>query len=147
MPESFISAEIEFKVEFYDVDSMDVVWHGNYVKYMESARCALLDKIGFGYNEMVKHGYAFPITSIKVKYVNSLRFGEAVRMKASLLEYENRIKIGYEIFNQAGEICTKAESVQMAVKIDTWESSFVCPEVFIERVEKLCKEDNSCNSD
>ena len=48
MPESFISAEIEFKVEFYDVDSMNVVWHGNYVKYMESARCVLLDKIGFG---------------------------------------------------------------------------------------------------
>ena len=28
-----IEAEVEFNVEFYDVDSMDVVWHGNYVKY------------------------------------------------------------------------------------------------------------------
>ena len=147
MPKSFISAEIEFKVEFYDVDSMNVVWHGNYVKYMESARCVLLDKIGFGYAEMVKYGYAFPITSIKVKYVNSLRFGECAKMKASLLEYENRIRIGYEIFNQAGEICTKAESIQMAVKIDTWESSFVCPEIFIERVEKLCAACGSGNSE
>ena len=40
-----IEASVEFRVEFYDVDSMGVVWHGNYVKYMELGRCALLDKI------------------------------------------------------------------------------------------------------
>ncbi|MBQ2464452.1 MAG: hypothetical protein II507_05635 [Treponema sp.] len=41
-----ISEEIVFNVEFYDVDSMRIVWHGNYVKYMEASRCALLNKIG-----------------------------------------------------------------------------------------------------
>lgn len=30
-----ISAELPFTVEFYDIDIMGVVWHGNYVKYME----------------------------------------------------------------------------------------------------------------
>jgi len=34
-------AEVELTVEFFDVDSMQVVWHGNYLKYMERARCAL----------------------------------------------------------------------------------------------------------
>ena len=66
-----IEASTEFKVEFYDVDSMGVVWHGNYVKYMELGRCALLDKIGYGYNEMKESGYAFPVTSIKLKYNNN----------------------------------------------------------------------------
>jgi acyl-CoA thioester hydrolase len=41
-----ITAETEFTVEFYDVDSMEIVWHGNYVKYLEKARCVLLDHIG-----------------------------------------------------------------------------------------------------
>jgi len=40
-------AEVELTVEFFDVDSMQIVWHGNYLKYMERARCALLDKIGY----------------------------------------------------------------------------------------------------
>lgn len=35
------------KVEFYDLDPMDVVWHGNYVKYLEVARCDMLSKLGY----------------------------------------------------------------------------------------------------
>ncbi|MDE5898267.1 MAG: acyl-CoA thioesterase [Treponemataceae bacterium] len=137
MKGGLISAEAEFTVEFYDVDSMEVVWHGNYVKYMEMARCVLLDKIGFGYKEMVRHGYAFPVTNISVKYVRPLLFGERARIKAFLVEYENRLRITYEIYNSAGELTTKAESSQLAVRMDTKASLFECPPVLIQRVEAL----------
>ena len=40
-----ISKSVALKAQFYDVDSMNVVWHGNYVKYFETARCALLEEI------------------------------------------------------------------------------------------------------
>ena len=80
----------------------------------------------------------FPVVDIKVKYLHSLRFGEKARVVAGLTEYENCIKITYEIYNaETGELCTKAESTQMAVEIKTMETKFVCPKVFIERVEKL----------
>lgn len=138
MEEKIISEEIVFPVEFYDVDSMRVVWHGNYVKYIEKGRCALLDKIGYGYLQMVDDGYAFPVTDIKIKYVRSLVFGEKARIKATLVEYENRIKIKYEIYNdKTGVLTTKAESTQMAVKISTGETSFICPETFIKKVEEI----------
>ncbi len=138
MRKAKIIEEITFKVDFYDVDSMRVVYHGNYVNYMEKGRCALLDKIGFGYLEMEKEGVMFPVVDIKVKYLHSLRFGEKARVVAGLTEYENCIKITYEIYNaETGELCTKAESTQMAVEIKTMETKFVCPKVFIERVEKL----------
>ena len=83
-----ISAEIELTVEFYDVDSMRIVWHGNYIKYFEKARCALLGKIGYGYREMEESGWAFPITAVSVKYVNSLAFQDRVRARAALTEYK-----------------------------------------------------------
>lgn len=35
----------EFKAEFFDTDPMGIMWHGNYVKYLEMARCKLLDEI------------------------------------------------------------------------------------------------------
>ena len=73
-----IEASVEFRVEFYDVDSMGVVWHGNYVKYMELGRCALLDKIGYGYNEMKASGYAFPVASVKLKYIKPLIFRQSL---------------------------------------------------------------------
>lgn len=133
--------EIVFPVEFYDVDSMRIVWHGNYVKYMEKARCALLDKIGFGYLDMEKARTEFPVVSVNLKYVRSLRFGDMVRAAAILVEYENCIRIRYEIYNdKTGTLTTKADSTQMAVNMDTGETQFVCPDVFIRRVEELLEE-------
>ena len=143
MDQKMISEEMTFKVEFYDVDSMRVVWHGNYVKYIEKGRCALLDKIGYGYLQMVEDGYAFPVTDIKIKYVRSLMFGETARIKATLIEYENRIKIKYEIFNnETGVLTTRAESTQMAVKMSTGETSFICPKTFTDKVEKILASQN-----
>ena len=43
-----LSKFYEYKIEFFDVDSMDVMWHGNYIRYLESVRCAMLDDIGCG---------------------------------------------------------------------------------------------------
>ena len=37
----------EIEVPFFDVDVMQIVWHGHYVKYLEVARCAFLDAIGY----------------------------------------------------------------------------------------------------
>lgn len=139
--EAYVTNETIISAEFFDVDAMNVVWHGNYVKYMEIARCALLDKIGYGYKEMVKEGFAYPVTSINLKYVRSLYFGDKAKVKTYLTEYENCIKIKYEIYNEKGELCTKAESTQMAVNLATQESRFECTPWFIQRVEKILKEE------
>lgn len=138
MNKYFVKSEIVFNVEFYDVDSMKIVWHGNYIKYMEKARCALLDKIGYNYLEMEKSGYLFPIVDIKLKYVKSLYFGQKARAVAYLTEYENCIRIKYEIYNEeSGELTTKGESMQMAVNMKTGESCFVCPDIFIKKVDAI----------
>ena len=133
-----IEASVEFKVEFYDVDAMGVVWHGNYVKYMELGRCALLDKIGYGYNEMKESNYAFPVASLKLKYIKPLMFKQTAIIKSVLVEYENRIKIEYFIYDkESGELVTKGESIQMALNMKTLTSCFQCPDCFIKKVEAL----------
>jgi acyl-CoA thioester hydrolase len=147
MAKGLISEELVFPVEFYDADAMGIVWHGNYVKYMEKARCALLDKIGFGYLEMVRVGCVFPVAEVKVKYIRSLRFGETVRAVATLTEYENCMKIKYEFYNaDTGELTTRAETMQMAVDTKTNKSLFVCPADFTDKVEALLK-DSSAEDD
>ena len=138
--EFFVKNEITFPVEFYDVDTMRVVWHGNYVKYMEKGRCSLLDSVNFGYLEMEKEGTAFPVVDMKLKYIKSLRFGDTAKVVSYLTEYENCIKIKYEIYNaKTGELCTKAESTQMAMSIETSESSIVCPQRLIDNVKNYIK--------
>jgi acyl-CoA thioester hydrolase len=133
-----ISAETEFIVEFYDVDPMQVVWHGNYIKYFELARRVLLDKIGYGYLAMEESGYAFPVIDVSVKYIGSLKFKDRARVKAILEEYENRLRIKYEITNAETEkLTTRGISTQMAYDIKRGESCFVCPPVLIQKVEAI----------
>lgn len=141
MEEKFLTAETLFKVDFFEVDSMRIVWHGNYVNYFERARCALLDKIGYNYLAMEESGYLFPVAEVKVKYIRSLRFGDTCRAKAILVEYENMIKMNFELYNaETGELTTKGSVSQMCIDAKTNETMFECPKVFTEKVEKLLKE-------
>jgi len=130
-----LSASVDFTVEFYEVDSMKIVWHGNYINYMERARCALLNKINYNYMVMEQGGYAWPVVDIKVRYIRPLRFLQKARIEATLLEYENRLKISYKVTDaETGTLLTKAESTHMAVNTVTGESYFESPREFIEKV-------------
>jgi acyl-CoA thioester hydrolase len=133
-----IWAEEEITVEFYDVDPLRVVWHGNYINYFEIGRRCLLEKIGYDYNQMEESGFAFPVTKISAKYIGPLRYKERARIKAILVEYENLLRIQYEIRNvQTGQLITKGVSTQMAYDLKTEKSCFECPDVLIKKVETL----------
>ena len=49
--------EITLAPAFHDCDPMQVVWHGNYFKYFEIARCALLQRYDYDYPQMQESGY------------------------------------------------------------------------------------------
>jgi acyl-CoA thioester hydrolase len=133
-----LQAEIEFEVPFFDVDSMEVVWHGHYVKYLEVARCALLDKLGHNYQQMRASGYAWPIIDLQLRYVRGAQFGQRIKVRADLIEWQNRLKINYLISDAAtGERLTRASSVQVAVEIASREMQLVSPRVLVAAVERV----------
>ncbi|UFH49625.1 acyl-CoA thioesterase [Pseudomonas sp. KNUC1026] len=132
-----LQVETEILVPFFDVDSMDVVWHGHYVKYLEVARCALLDHIGHNYTQMRDSGYAWPVIDLQLRYVHSAVFGQRLKVRADLVEWENRLKIHYLITcATTGTRLTRASSVQVAVEIATREMQLASPRVFTDAVEK-----------
>lgn len=133
-----IQAEVEILVPFFDIDMMEVVWHGHYVKYLEVARCALLDKIDHNYAQMREAGYAWPIIDLQLRYIRGARFGQRIRVRADLVEWENRLKINYLISDiETGERLTRASSVQVAVEIASREMQLASPKAFTDAVERL----------
>ena len=137
-----IYAEKEITIEFFDLDPMCVVWHGNYFNFFEIGRRSLLEKIDYSYEEMNKSGFTFPVVEASAKYVVPLHFGDKARIKAILLEYENCLQVKFEIRNaKTGVLTTKGISTQMAYNIKTGESCFVCPPAFIKKVEALLEEE------
>jgi len=135
-----LHTEVEIHVPFFDVDSMEVVWHGHYVKYLEVARCALLDRLGHNYGQMRDAGYAWPIIDLQLRYVRGARFGQRIKVRASLVEWENRLKLNYLISDaESGERLTRASSVQVAVAIASREMQLASPRVFVEAVERALR--------
>jgi acyl-CoA thioester hydrolase len=134
-----LSAAINVEVPFHDVDAMNVVWHGHYAKYFELARCALLRRFDYDYPQMLASGYLWPIVDCRLKYVRPVVYGQQLRVEATLLEYENRIKIGYEIRDAAtGERLTKGSTIQVAINGTTRELQFVSPPIILANLERAC---------
>jgi acyl-CoA thioester hydrolase len=137
-PPSRWLTEIETQVQFFDLDPMEVVWHGHYVKYLEIARGALLDSIDYNYPQMRASGYVWPVIDLKLRYVASARFGARLKLRAEIVEWENRLKIDYLISDAAtGRRLTRASTTQVAVEIATGEMCFASPPVLFEKLRVL----------
>ena len=133
-----LHVDTEVLVPFFDIDTMHVVWHGHYVKYLEVARCALLDHIGHNYTQMLDAGYAWPVIDLQLRYVRGATFGQRLNVRANLVEWENRLKISYLITDLAtGERLTRACTVQVAVEIASKEMQLVSPRCFTEAVARV----------
>jgi len=133
-----IHVDTEVQVPFFDVDSMHVVWHGHYVKYLEVARCALLDQLGHNYVQMQASGYAWPVIDLQLRYIRGATFGQRLTVRASLVEWENRLKIHYLISDaETGERMTRASTVQVAVHIDSGEMQLASPQVMLDAVQRV----------
>jgi acyl-CoA thioester hydrolase len=135
-----LSTTVKVEVPFHDVDAMNVAWHGHYIKYFEIARCALLRMFNYDYPQMKASGYLWPVVECHLKYVRPALYAQQLNIAATLLEYENRIKIAYEITDAAsGERLTKGYTVQLAIDANTLELQFVSPPVVLANLESACK--------
>ncbi|WP_394789526.1 acyl-CoA thioesterase [Rhodoferax sp.] len=127
--------EIELEPAFHDIDVMEIVWHGHYVKYMEIARCALLARLDYDYPQMRASGYAWPIVDMRLKYVRPATFGQRIVVRCEIVEWESRLKIDYLVRDlQTGEKLTSAYTIQVAVDMATRQMQYVCPPVLWERL-------------
>ncbi len=124
------SRELERTVSFYDLDPMQIVWHGNYLKYMDDARGALFDSLGvdlFGLYEKTSHIY--PIIKTSVKHVFPLRHKDVIICKATLVEAKYKIIVDFEIrLKSDNRICARGRSEQVAVKVPEMEMLMMIPE-------------------
>jgi acyl-CoA thioester hydrolase len=121
--------------QFYDLDPMNVVWHGNYPKYFELARTALFSRIGYGYDAMLESGFAWPVIDMHVRYYRPLRLGRWVDITASITEWENRLKVVYLARDsESGAKTTKGHTVQVAVDVKTESMLWQTPDVLREKL-------------
>ena len=129
---------LSFTIPFYDVDSMRVVWHGNYVKYMENGRCAFLKKIGMSYEFIEDSGYFLPVVSMNLKFIRPARSGQRVLLISELEDCNNLIIFHYLLQDEEnGTKLMKGETRQMAVDKNTGKSFLVLPDLILNKIKEL----------
>jgi len=124
------SFEIRKKVPFYDLDPMQIVWHGNYLNYFEDARRAMLDHMGVDlYQYYERTGIVFPIIRTATKHIYPLRYGDEFICKATLVDSRFKIVVDFEIRLAADDkVCARGRTEQVAVQAPQMEILLRVPE-------------------
>jgi acyl-CoA thioester hydrolase len=125
-----VSSSVKLKVPFYDIDLMQIVWNGNYLKYFVVARQALFRECGVDlYRYMQEKRYVFPVIRSTVKHVRPLRLDDEFICKATLRESSVKIVLDFEIRLIAnGQLCATGRSEQAALLVPEMELALKIPE-------------------
>jgi acyl-CoA thioester hydrolase len=125
-----VSFEINMKVAFHEVDSLQIVWHGNYLKYFDITRFGLFASRGIDlYAYMIEKNYSFPVTRTSLKHIAPLRVFDEFTCRATVTEAEYKIGMAFEIRKaDSGILCTRGSSEQLAVRYPSMEMEFSIPE-------------------
>lgn len=118
--ETTLKYTIEVIVRFSELDPLRIVWHGNYIKYLEDAREAWGIHYGLGYMEMYNNGFVAPIYDLQIHYRGMAFLNNRLKVTITFCNTtEGRIIFHYEICNsETGEQILTAESLQLFVTTD-----------------------------
>ena len=79
--ENKISATVTVRVRFSELDPVGVVWHGNYVKYLEDAREEFGRKWGIGYMTIFGNGYYAPVFDMNLRFKEPAKVDDVLEVE------------------------------------------------------------------
>jgi len=112
-----LKASTKLRVRFSEVDSYDIVWHGNYAIYFEEARRAFGYKYGIDYNDLKAEGLFVPIVRLEADYMRPLKDAQDIEVEAKYIPTEAaKIVFEYKIYAEIEDkrkLMSKGKTVQV----------------------------------
>lgn len=102
----------ERRINYYETDAMGIVHHSNYIRFLEEARCHMLDKIGIPYKKIEEEGFMIPVLGIECEYKYPAKYDDIIQIEVKFKEFTGvRMEIQYEVKNKEnGKLIAKAET-------------------------------------
>lgn len=124
------SFEAKISVPFFDLDPMQIVWHGNYLNYFEIARAGLFLHYGVDlYSYYEKEKIIFPIIRTATKHIFPLKHRDEIICKATLIDANIKLVVDFEIRKApSGIVCARGRTEQVAVQAPQMETLFSIPQ-------------------
>ena len=124
------------RVYFQDTDAGGVVYHSNYLNFMERARTEWLRAHGYSNAGLMKEfGAVFVVRSMKLDYLKPALLDDCLEVTAHINEIgRSRVSLIQSIMRGA-EVLTEAEVHLVCVSLASFKPSSV-PEVLRKQLEK-----------
>lgn len=133
-----LSHTTTFRVRFSEVDSMHIVWHGDYARYLEDGREAFGQRYpGLGYMDIRDSGFGAPIVDMRIQYKSPLRYGDTAVVETRYINSEAaKICFEYEIRREDnGQLVAEASTMQVFTD-DGGELELANPEFYLKWKER-----------
>ena len=109
---------VQVPVNFSEVDSMKIVWHGHYLRYAEAAREIYCAARGMSYQQMEDVGSVAPVVRCQLEFFRPARMGRTVTVTvAHIPDSEPKLDLFYEIRDADGTLLCVVETVQVFVDL------------------------------
>lgn len=91
--------DVPIKVRYAETDQMGIVYHANYLLYMEDARTAFLEAVGYPYAQMEEQGFLSPVVDVHLAYGTPLKYGQTVVVRTRVVSNRpTKTTYAYEFF-------------------------------------------------
>jgi acyl-CoA thioester hydrolase len=128
------TVDVDLEVPFHDVDSLRIVWHGNYYKYAEIGRTALLRTKNLDVAELTKIGHGTVVIETRCRHTHPLRYADRFRVRSWFEDIEHRVNIGFEIVNlTAGKRAAHGHTILASLDAEGG-LLLVTPEILVQRL-------------
>lgn len=106
----------QIEVRYAETDQMGVVYHANYLVWLEMGRTQLIKDLGFDYAGLEQKGYLSPVLDVSIQYKQSVKYGVNVTVSTWIDSY-SRLKTiyGYEVTKEDGTVAATAKTVHTLV--------------------------------
>jgi len=90
--------ETRFRVRYAETDQMGVVYHANYLVWMEIGRVELVRSRGFNYKDLEQEGLYLAVMEANCRYIYPARYDQEIVIRTAVSKSSARvIEFAYEI--------------------------------------------------
>ena len=108
------------RVNYSESDQMGLVYHANYLVWLDVARCEHLRQAGLSYKELEARGVFLTVTDVRIRYRRPARYDDQVRVRCWVRDAgSRRVIFGYAVEREdSDDLLATAEVSLVAVSRD-----------------------------
>jgi acyl-CoA thioester hydrolase len=93
-----VISAIQHRVNYSETDQMGVVYHANYLIWLDMARTEHLRDAGMSYRELEEQGVYLAVTEARLRFRRAARYDDLVRVRCWVREIGSRgVTFGYAV--------------------------------------------------